>query len=102
MLMYERQHPWKLVSFELAKVVLINSLCAAVQGMGMPSRPQYSTGTKTNKITDQTVVNGAQLFYAPQFGIQDSPWILGLVNSAPYLACLAGTAFPSLASHPTM
>jgi MFS family permease len=40
---------------------------------------------------DETVVNGAQLFYAVQFGIggtSDRDTILvGLVNSAPYLCC---------------
>lgn len=42
-------------------------------------------------ITDQTVVNGAQIFYKHQFGIGDdssrSAWLVGLVNSAPYLCC---------------
>jgi len=42
-------------------------------------------------VLDETVVNGAQVFYAGQFGIggdsdRDS-WLLGLVNSAPYLCC---------------
>ncbi|KAM7208462.1 Sugar transporter domain containing protein [Naviculisporaceae sp. PSN 640] len=54
-------------------VVVICSLCAAVQGM------------------DETVVNGAQSFYKTQFGISGtSPrdtWLLGLTNSAPYLCC---------------
>jgi MFS family permease len=40
---------------------------------------------------DETVVNGAQLFYTKQFGIagkdQRSTWLTGLVNSAPYLCC---------------
>lgn len=41
---------------------------------------------------DETVVNGAQSFYKAQFGIgdegfQSQAWILGLVNSAPYLCC---------------
>lgn len=41
---------------------------------------------------DETVVNGAQSFYKAQFGIGDSnsqrdSWLLGLVNSAPYLCC---------------
>ncbi|CZR53000.1 probable transporter (major facilitator superfamily) [Phialocephala subalpina] len=55
-------------------VIILCSTCAAVQGM------------------DETVVNGAQIFYAPQFGIgsktssRDS-WLVGLVNSAPYLCC---------------
>lgn len=38
------------------------------------------------------MVNGAQSFYAVQFGIGDKnsqrdSWLLGLVNSAPYLCC---------------
>lgn len=40
---------------------------------------------------DETVVNGAQLFYKDKFGIgtdsQRDTWLLGLVNSAPYLCC---------------
>ncbi|GAB7342298.1 hypothetical protein MBLNU457_g0530t1 [Dothideomycetes sp. NU457] len=54
-------------------VIILCSTCAAVQGM------------------DETVVNGGQVFYSKQFGIggnssRDS-WLLGLVNSAPYLCC---------------
>jgi MFS family permease len=50
------------------------SVCAAVQGM------------------DETVVNGGQIFYSKQFGIDGKhnskdAWLLGLVNSAPYLCC---------------
>ena len=40
---------------------------------------------------DETVVNGAQLFYGTQFGIGGddarSTWLLGLLNSAPYFSC---------------
>lgn len=54
-------------------VIVLCSTCAAVQGM------------------DETVVNGAQLFYTEQFGIADgsqrAEWLTGLVNSAPYLCC---------------
>lgn len=55
-------------------VIILCSVCAAVQGM------------------DETVVNGAQIFYSQQFGIGDKnssrdSWLLGLVNSAPYLCC---------------
>lgn len=55
-------------------VIVCCSVCAAVQGM------------------DETVVNGAQLFYTPQFGIANegearSTWLTGLCNSAPYLCC---------------
>lgn len=43
---------------------------------------------------DESVINGANLFFAPQFGIDPNTttgdsgrnqWILGLVNSAPYV-----------------
>ncbi|KAE8375987.1 hypothetical protein BDV26DRAFT_294505 [Aspergillus bertholletiae] len=54
-------------------VIALCSLSAAVQGM------------------DETVVNGAQIFYKYQFGIGNndsrSNWLVGLVNSAPYLCC---------------
>ncbi|KAF2005149.1 proton myo-inositol cotransporter [Amniculicola lignicola CBS 123094] len=54
-------------------VIVLCSVCAAVQGM------------------DETVVNGAQLFYLGQFGIGgDDPrstWLAGLTNSAPYMCC---------------
>lgn len=54
-------------------VIILCSTCAAVQGM------------------DETVVNGAQLFYGAQFGIggksSRDTWLLGLLNSAPYLGC---------------
>jgi len=43
---------------------------------------------------DETVVNGAQLFYVQEFNIQPpnmsaqkASWITGLINSSPYLAC---------------
>ena len=51
------------------------SMAAVVQGM------------------DETVVNGAQLYYAEEFGLQppnmsqsQASWIVGLINSSPYLA----------------
>ncbi|KAF7795693.1 hypothetical protein EIP86_006858 [Pleurotus ostreatoroseus] len=71
----ELTHRWS-QPFQLYWLVIMCSLAAAVQGM------------------DETVINGAQLFYPSQFGIpQDSgtsgrnAWLLGLVNSAPYLCC---------------
>ncbi|KAJ7463347.1 hypothetical protein FB451DRAFT_1266168 [Mycena latifolia] len=54
-------------------MVLMSSLAAAVQGM------------------DQAVINGAQIIYPKQFGIgstsQHDTWLVGLVNSAPYMCC---------------
>ncbi|KAK1772553.1 putative mfs sugar transporter protein [Phialemonium atrogriseum] len=69
----EETHKWSNPSM-LYWVIVICSLCAAVQGM------------------DETVVNGAQSFYKVQFGIGDpnssrDSWLLGLCNSAPYLCC---------------
>jgi len=52
-------------------MVILCSMAAAVQGM------------------DQTVINGANLFVPADFGIAEpterNTWLLGLVNSAPYL-----------------
>ncbi|KAI3327899.1 hypothetical protein HD806DRAFT_339226 [Xylariaceae sp. AK1471] len=73
----EITHKWSNPNM-LYAVITICSLCAAVQGM------------------DETVVNGAQIFYTKQFGIGDpnsqrDSWLTGLVNAAPYIACaLAG------------
>lgn len=40
---------------------------------------------------DETVVNGAQIFYKREFGIDSGSmrhsWLTGLTNSAPYLCC---------------
>ncbi|KAH9908125.1 sugar transporter-domain-containing protein [Xylariomycetidae sp. FL2044] len=80
----EVTHKWANPTM-LYAVIVICSLCAAVQGM------------------DETVVNGAQIFYKVQFGIDDDEevvgaeaarrngWLIGLVNAAPYICCaLAG------------
>ncbi|KAF2154313.1 MFS sugar transporter [Myriangium duriaei CBS 260.36] len=72
----EQTHRWSQPKL-LYLVIILCSTCAAVQGM------------------DETVVNGAQNFYYPQFGIDDTTgpkgnrntWLQGLVNSAPYLCC---------------
>ncbi|KAF2447244.1 hypothetical protein P171DRAFT_430155 [Karstenula rhodostoma CBS 690.94] len=69
---HELSHRWAQPRL-LYLVVALCSTCAAVQGM------------------DETVVNGAQLFYASQFGIGGddyrSTWLVGLVNAAPYVCC---------------
>ncbi|KAK3304591.1 uncharacterized protein B0T15DRAFT_247821 [Chaetomium strumarium] len=68
----ETTHKWSNPRM-LYWVIAICSLCAAVQGM------------------DETVVNGAQIFYKDVFGIgtesQRDTWLLGLLNGAPYLCC---------------
>ncbi|ERS96355.1 hypothetical protein HMPREF1624_07265 [Sporothrix schenckii ATCC 58251] len=69
----EETHKWSNPK-QLYSVIIICSLSAAVQGM------------------DETVVNGAQIFYKSAFGIDDpnssrDSWLVGLCNSAPYLCC---------------
>ncbi|THU79353.1 hypothetical protein K435DRAFT_875558 [Dendrothele bispora CBS 962.96] len=72
----ELTHKWDQPKM-LYYLVVLCSMAAAVQGM------------------DESVINGANLFFAPQFGIDtrgQSPsgrnaWLFGLVNSAPYLCC---------------
>ncbi|KAH9934461.1 uncharacterized protein BXZ73DRAFT_45706 [Epithele typhae] len=78
MLRREFTHKWD-QPFMLYYLVVMCSLAAAVQGM------------------DESVINGANLFFAKQFGIDPgtgptsgsskNQWLLGLVNSAPYLCC---------------
>ena len=92
----EVTHRWK-QPFELYYLVVMCSLAAAVQGVGHLA---FSAPTKLISIVtqmDESVINGANLFYAPQFGIDpsvDGPdasrnqWLLGLVNSAPYVSDL--------------
>ena len=55
-------------------VIILCSMAAAVQGM------------------DETVVNGGQVFYDPQFNLDpdnslSDSWKAGLVNAAPYIGC---------------
>lgn len=83
-------------------VIGICSICAAVQGMGKLSCTTDLNGcvrflsrsilaNHAPHTPDEAVVNGAQVLYKSQFGIdgQDprSTWLLGLLNSAPYLCC---------------
>ncbi|KAF8549821.1 hypothetical protein OG21DRAFT_1514773 [Imleria badia] len=69
----EVNHKWKQTG-TLYYMVMMSSLAAAVQGM------------------DEAVINGAQIIYPTQFGIGDPTskrdgWLIGVVNSAPYLCC---------------
>ncbi|KAH9935571.1 uncharacterized protein B0H18DRAFT_976314 [Fomitopsis serialis] len=71
----EATHRWA-HPMQLYYLVILCSMAAAVQGM------------------DEAVINGANLFFADQFGIGQTTgdtgrnqWLLGLVNSAPYLCC---------------
>lgn len=57
---------------KLVEVIALGSMAAAVQGM------------------DESVVNGAQLFYVKEMGIdkmKNADLLEGLVNGAPYLCC---------------
>lgn len=67
----EATHKWHIPP-KLVAVIALGSMAAAVQGM------------------DESVVNGATLFYPTAMGIPDmknSDLIEGLVNGAPYLCC---------------
>ncbi|CEJ54840.1 Putative MFS sugar transporter [Penicillium brasilianum] len=71
-LRWEFEHRWS-QPWTMYAVIALCSLSAAVQGM------------------DETVVNGAQIWYKYQFGIAGNQsrdtWLVGLINSAPYLCC---------------
>jgi len=64
----EVSHRWS-HPMSLYHMVVMCSVAAAVQGM------------------DESVINGANLYFFPKFGIENDEWIKGLVNSAPYLCC---------------
>ena len=82
-------------------VMVLCSTCAAVQGMGTMIALSWLSSFLSNALAprltfcaprlDETVINGAQLFFSGPFGIKGndsrSTWLLGLVNSAPYLCC---------------
>ncbi|GAA5876468.1 hypothetical protein JCM3774_003785 [Rhodotorula dairenensis] len=74
----EVMHKWR-QPFTLYALVVCCSMAAAVQGM------------------DESVTNGANLFWVPQFGLGPVPgdeaasnrneWLFGLIAGAPYLCC---------------
>lgn len=65
----EETHRWDHPR-QLYMLVICCSLGAVVQGM------------------DQSVINGANLFFPKTFGIEgESNWFLGIINSAPYFSC---------------
>ncbi|GAA5974465.1 hypothetical protein JCM11641_003232 [Rhodosporidiobolus odoratus] len=74
---HEVSHKWDHPK-TLYLLIICCSMAAAVQGM------------------DESVTNGANLFWPPQFGLDTdksnpdagtNQWLLGLVNGAPYLCC---------------
>jgi sugar porter (SP) family MFS transporter len=69
----EKDHKWN-QPWQIYYVAIISSMAAVVQGM------------------DESVVNGAQVFYYDRFGLTDTSnnktvLIQGLLNSGPYLCC---------------
>ncbi|TFK86319.1 hypothetical protein K466DRAFT_156742 [Polyporus arcularius HHB13444] len=76
MLRREYTHKWDQPK-TLYYLVVVCAIAAAVQGM------------------DEAVINGANLFFPAQFGIEPHPgkgatkeqWLIGLVNSSPSLCC---------------
>lgn len=90
----ETTHRWD-QPWQLYYLVILCSLAAAVQGVSsLYSLPSLCELISLPFQMDESVINGANLFFAGQFGIpQTGPdasrnqWLLGLVNSAPYV-CL--------------
>lgn len=68
----EIHHPWRAPP-KLIAIIAASAMGAAVQGM------------------DETVINGANLFYPSALGLGAdtvrNDWITGLINGAPYLCC---------------
>ncbi|CAM6121156.1 unnamed protein product [Calypogeia fissa] len=64
----EITHKWR-QSWSMYYIAILSSLAAVVHGM------------------DESVVNGALVFYNKEFGIEKDTTIQGLVNLAPYLCC---------------
>ena len=76
---------------QLYYLVIMCSLSAAVQGVRTSPEPPHSYHcSHINRLQmDESVINGANLFFPAQIGIpQDTSqnqWLLGLVNGAPYV-----------------
>lgn len=64
----ETTHKWASQPKTLIYMTVMCAMCAVVQGM------------------DETVINGAQLYFNKEFGIENRQWISGIVVSAPYLS----------------
>jgi hypothetical protein len=77
--------------------VLRRGRCPRSEWSGCYSTAFFGHLILSNQM-DEAVINGANLFFAPQFGIDPNQgdegknqWLLGLVNSAPYV-CAAVTS----------
>lgn len=84
----ELTHRWS-QPWELYYLVILCSLAAAVQGVCLfaPLFRVYLPNEQSQM--DESVINGANLFFPNQFGLDQTigrnQWLLGLVNSAPYV-----------------
>lgn len=65
----ESTHKWGSQPKALIYMAVMGAMCAIVQGM------------------DETVINGAQLYFNKEFGIENREVITGIVVGAPYLSC---------------
>lgn len=92
----EQTHRWD-QPMTLYWLVVMCSVAAAVQGVGFTGFSAIIELTVCAQM-DETVINGAQIFYQVQFGINSATgepnasrnqWLVGLVNSAPYVRDLA-------------
>ncbi|VVT44594.1 uncharacterized protein SAPINGB_P000468 [Magnusiomyces paraingens] len=70
----EVNHKWAGQPLTLYYMAIMCAMCAVVQGM------------------DETVINGAQLYFVKEFGMdkmKNSEWLIGMVVGAPYLCSFA-------------
>ncbi|SCV74687.1 BQ2448_7716 [Microbotryum intermedium] len=99
----EVSHKWD-HPMQLYMLVICCSVAAAVQGKGkhLSQCPCTTADSFWPSGMDESVTNGANLFWAPQFGLDTAAtlangqvnanagknqWLLGLTAGAPYLAC---------------
>jgi hypothetical protein len=82
-------------------LAILCSVAAAVQGVSSLALSGIDHFNLSNQM-DEAVINGANLFYAKQFGIDPSEgdkgrnqWLLGLVNSSPYVYVLITSSMRS-------
>ena len=98
----EITHRWD-QPWQLYYLVILCSMAAAVQGVSKPLSKIFLIHSVliSQSQMDESVINGANLFFPDQFGIgteasnpnaSRNQWLLGLVNSAPYVSREAPTA----------
>ena len=97
----ELTHRWDQPA-TLYYLVIMCSVAAAVQGVSCGGLMQPWERLANHHQMDEAVINGANLFFAPQFHIDPNEgntsrnqWLLGLVNAAPYVGGTTQTHFAS-------